>query len=73
METTADLRAWRARRAWTQEQAADALGFSRRGYQTAEWGDRFLTSRMIRAVRDFETVERLRPFDFEAKEGEGDE
>lgn len=35
----ADLRAWRARRKWTQEQAAEALGYSRRGYQDAEGRD----------------------------------
>jgi transcriptional regulator with XRE-family HTH domain len=33
-----DFRAWRKRMGWTQQQAADALSLSRRGYQIYEKG-----------------------------------
>lgn len=36
MMTPEDLRAWRKAKGWTQREAADALGYSRRGYQDAE-------------------------------------
>jgi DNA-binding XRE family transcriptional regulator len=58
METSADLRAWRARRKWTQAQAAAALNFSRRGYQDAEReACKFISTRLRRAVLDFEARE----------------
>lgn len=36
MMTSNELRGWRAAKRWTQEQAAEALGYSRRAYQTIE-------------------------------------
>jgi len=34
--TTEDLKAWRGRMGWTQAEAADVLGISRRAYGTRE-------------------------------------
>jgi DNA-binding XRE family transcriptional regulator len=47
---SADLRAWRARRRWSQEQAADALGYSRRGYQEAEKRDGSVSPKLSAAI-----------------------
>jgi len=50
MMTPDDLRAWRARRRWTQEQAARELGFSRKTYQKSESLDGKVSKRMALAV-----------------------
>ena len=36
MMTSDQLRGWRAAKRWTQQEAADRLGYSRRGYQDVE-------------------------------------
>ncbi len=41
--TPDQLRAWRDRLEWTQQQAAAALGVTRRGYQLWEAGERAIS------------------------------
>lgn len=51
MMTSSDLRAWRARRKWTQAYAAKKLGVSRHGYQRAEGVSGDISRRMELAVK----------------------
>jgi transcriptional regulator with XRE-family HTH domain len=56
--TGSDLKAWREARQWSQQQAADALGYTRRGYQDAEAkGSEVLRQVIELAVRGLESLE----------------
>ena len=58
MMTTEELRGWRAAKRWTQAQAAEALGYSRRGYQEIEKKRGEIVSKTLElAVRGYEATE----------------
>lgn len=55
--TISDLYAWRARRGWSQAEAAKRLGYSRRGYQDIEGRDGQVPLRIELAIEGLEARE----------------